>query len=523
MQDTGVLLSAGKTAAVTSNGGTWLLVVSLFASLLTWLFLWYLETTASLITIWMRSETFAYGFVVLPICLYLIWTRRNELKTLEPSPQLSGLVLVAMLGFGWLLGDVGHARVVQQYALVAMVPALVLTVLGWRFAWAMAFPLAFLFLAVPVGEALIPPLMNFTADFTVGALQLSGIPVYREGTFFTIPSGNWSVVEGCSGLRYLMSSVMGGCLFAYLSYTSILRRLAFIGASMIVPVFANGLRAYMIVMIAHLSDMRLALGIDHLIYGWVFFGIVMLLLFWVGSLWHEPESRAQTGVRPAPSTAYALPLPRIVLTCLLAVFTAGIWPVYAAYLDSRSHSVVSTEAPQLGEGRGWVLESKPFTTWQPEYHGADATVFRTYRKQDRIVGVWLFYYASQRPAAELVTTTNVMVRQKHPVWENVGESRHLIRIGADTLDGRTTRLRSPNQRLLVLDWYSIGGRRLTDPYFAKLVFAGRKLLGKPDDGVAVILAAPYEDRPEVAEHTLIEFIQDLLPSIEASIRDAWRA
>ncbi len=109
------------------------------------------------------------------------------------------------------------------------------------------------------------------------------------------------------------------------------------------------------------------------------------------------------------------------------------------------------------------------------------------------------------------------------MWENVGESRHLIRIGADTLDGRTTRLRSPNQRLLVLDWYSIGGRRLTDPYFAKLVFAGRKLLGKPDDGVAVILAAPYEDRPEVAEHTLIEFIQDLLPSIEASIRDAWRA
>ena len=90
------------------------------------------------------------------------------------------------------------------------------------------------------------------------------------------------------------------------------------------------------------------------------------------------------------------------------------------------------------------------------------------------------------------------------------------------MNARTTRLRSPNQRLLVLDWYSIGGRRLTDPYLAKLLFAGRKLLGKPDDGVAVILAAPYDDRPEAAEQTLTEFMQDLLPSIEASIRDAWR-
>jgi EpsI family protein len=138
------------------------------------------------------------------------------------------------------------------------------------------------------------------------------------------------------------------------------------------------------------------------------------------------------------------------------------------------------------------------------------------------VGLWLYHYAKQRPGAELVTTTNVMVRQKHPVWENVGESRFPVKLGADTFLARATRLRSRDQRLLILDWYSIGGHRLTDPYFAKLLFGSRKLLGKPDDGVAIIVAAPYEDRPEAAEQTLTEFIQDLLPSIEASIRDAWR-
>jgi len=404
---------------------------------------------------------------------------------------------------------------------VAMVPAFVVTIFGWRFAWAMAFPLAFLFFAVPTGEALMPPLMNFTADFTVGALQLSGIPVYREGTFFTIPSGNWSVVEGCSGIRYLMSSVIGGCLFAYLSYSSLIRRAVFIVASMIVPIVANGLRAYLIVMIAHLSDMRLALGIDHLIYGWVFFGIIMFLLFWLGSFWREPAADVPSSKGQAASVRMVLPLPGIVLACLLAVATAGAWPLYAGYLDKTSTLRTAPLAPQLDAHQGWSLEPKPLTSWQPDYPGSDVTVFRTYQKTGKTVGVWIVYYSRQRKGAELVTSTNVMVKQKHPVWDNVGETRRVVQIGTDAFSPRATMLRSANQRLMILDWYSIGDRRLTNPYMAKLVFVARKLLGKPDDGAEVVLATSYEDSPEAARQTLMAFSQEMLPYIESSMRDAW--
>src|SRR4029453_4693921 len=126
-------------------------------------------------------------------------------------------------------------------------------------------------------------------DFTVTALRLSGIPVYREGTFFTIPSGNWSVVEGCSGLRYLIASITVGTLYAYLTYQKLWKRGLFFAFSVIVPIISNGMRAYMIVMIAHLSDMKLALGVDHLIYGWGVFGGVILLLFWAGSFWRDDD------------------------------------------------------------------------------------------------------------------------------------------------------------------------------------------------------------------------------------------
>ena len=128
------------------------------------------------------------------------------------------------------------------------------------------FPLLFLFFAVPFGEALVPKLMDWTADFTVAAVKLSGVPVYREGTHFVIPSGQWSVIEACSGIKFLIASLMGGSLYAWLLYRSPGRRLAFIGASIVVPLLANWLRAYTIVMVGHLSNNRLMTNDDHIVF-----------------------------------------------------------------------------------------------------------------------------------------------------------------------------------------------------------------------------------------------------------------
>ena len=136
----------------------------------------------------------------------------------------------------------------------------------------LAFPLAFLFFAVPFGEIFVPTLIDWTADFTVAALRFSGVPVYREGNHFVIPTGRWSVVEACSGVRYLIASLMVGTLYAAIAYRSARRRACFIVAAILVPIVANWLRAYMIVMLGHLSNNRLATGVDHIIYGWMFFG-----------------------------------------------------------------------------------------------------------------------------------------------------------------------------------------------------------------------------------------------------------
>lgn len=471
-------------------------------------------TFLSMAEIWERSETFAHGYLVFPISLWLIWRQRRELAQLTPRPDVRGLLLLAGAGAAWLLADAGSVNVVAQYAFIALLIGTVWTLLGWIFVRAAFFPLMFLFFAVPVGEFLIPPLMEFTADFTVLALQFTGIPVYREGTFFSIPSGDWSVVEGCSGLRYLIASITLGLLYAYLTYRSWTRRLLFTLAAVIVPILANGGRAYMIVMIAHLSDMKLALGVDHYIYGWVFFGLVMLLLFWVGSFWREDDQPQIAAVRRQDDEGAAV---RSMWPLALAVVgVAGLWPAYATWLAARPLPAM----PDLRvEARGDWQPREPFTGWTPHWVGADRQIRQSYTRAGRDAMLELDYYVTQRQGAELINSQNFMIRQKDEVWSNVGEQVVTVDIDGTPRQVRQAKLKSRDgERLLVWQWNRIGERVTVSDHLAKLVLAFDRIRMQRDDGLSVLIATPYDESSvEAATAILARFAADMEPAITAAL------
>ena len=469
-------------------------------------------TFHSMIEVWERSETFAHGYLIFPISAWLIWRQRDELARVQPRPDLRGLILLAVVGAGWMLADAGSVNVVAQYAFIGMLIAAVWALLGRTFVWAAFFPLMFLFFAVPVGEFLIQPLMGVTADFTVAMLQATGIPVYREGMFFSIPSGDWSVVEGCSGLRYLIASVTLGVLYAYLTYRSWKRRLLFSIAAVVVPVFANSGRAYMIVMIAHLSDMKLALGVDHYIYGWAFFGLVMLLLFWIGGFWREDEqatpAQPEHGMSPAARTATRPILP----VAVAALVVAGLWPAYAAWLSARPLPAM----PELQiEAQGGWQPAASFTGWAPHWVGADRQVRQSYSQAGRQVMLELNYYVTQRQDAELINSQNFMIRQKDPDWSNVGERIATVEIGGQPRQVRQAKMRGRNgQRLLVWQWNLIGQRSTVNDHVAKLILALDRVRLQRDDGLSVLIATPYEESErETALATLARFAADMEPAI----------
>lgn len=480
--------------------------------------IFYHETIWSMIALWSRSQTFAHGFVIVPISAWLIWRQRDRLACLLLRPSKAAFLLLAALGAAWLLAQAANVQVVMQYAVMAMIPVAVLAMLGWQVAHAIAFPLAYLLLAVPFGEVFLAPLMDFTASFTVAALQLTGIPVFRENNVFSIPSGNWSVVEACSGLRYVIASLALGTLYAYLNYRSLQRRLMFIAAALILPILANGVRAYLIVMIGHWSDMRLAVGVDHLVYGWVFFGLVCLLLFWIGSFWSEtPLSTAQPTTPSAPQPGRA---------SLAAAAVAGIaislcWPLAAALLlrpasheSTAAHVALTIAAPQPP----WVATGWSNDDWRASHAGTPLTLKRGYRTSNQAVKLQLVWYRWQQKDAELLTSVEA-TDQRFRALEN---GTRVIRLGTAPLRIQQNILQSGATQLLVWRWYRQGDVDTSNPFLVKFLLAKNKLLRLRQDGAEIIVAAPFDDQMAQAQAEILlqQFLDSMLPAIHQGLNHA---
>lgn len=248
------------------------------------------DTTHTMIEAWARSRTYAHGFLVLPATGYMVWCYRDRLRELTPSSHAAGPLLLALLACTWFIGGLTGTLLVQQLAVVAMLPALVLATMGTEVLRVLQFPLGFLGFALPVGTSLEPWLQKVTALFIVIGLDLSGIPQERDGFLISIPSGTWEVAPDCSGLRYLLPGLALGYLYTALMHHTVNRRVSFLFLCALLLIVANGVRAYGIILGDHLG---IAEGTDHRVFSYTVYGVTVLLLGWLGLRWDAGRVREQ--------------------------------------------------------------------------------------------------------------------------------------------------------------------------------------------------------------------------------------
>jgi exosortase A len=513
------------------TGLTWPRTLTALLLLLATVLLLYRETALAMVGIWARSDTFAHGFLVPPIVGWLIWRQRHVLADQVPRPVFWLLAPIAAVAAMWLLGDLVGVNSVTQFALVTLLVLVSVALLGPQISRSMLFPLGFLFFAVPIGEFMLPQLMTWTADFTVTALRASGIPVYRDGLQFVIPSGNWSVVEACSGVRYLIASLTVGTLFAYLNYRSMRKRVVFVGVSILVPIVANWLRAYLIVLLGHLSDNRLAAGVDHLIYGWVFFGVVMVIMFVIGARWADAEPPAAavstTLLRPMPAAGATANADRpwamaAALALLVLLPHLLLWS-----LDRAQDRTVPRLATLSALADGWRPSAEPVADWRPAFKDPSAEMQAGYASPGGAVGVYVGYYRQQDYQRKLVSSSNKLVEAKGR-WTQVERGSRRLQIADESLTLRTARLRVSRglgqidaPSLLVWQVYWVGGRLTASDTRAKVVGALARLFGQGDDAAVILLYTP-EDAPGRADDRLDAFARAHLGAVQQQL-EATRA
>ena len=498
----------------------WTLAAALFALGIAVLVVAYHATVASFVDVWRGSGTYTHCFFVLPIAAALIWRRRHALAQVTPRPFLPGLLAILAVGFLWLIAQAAGVLFYEQLAFALLIPALVLTLFGVQVARTITFPLAFILFAVPFGEAFHPALMSYTARATVLGLRLTGIPVAVEGLYITTPTGNWQVVEACSGLRFLISMFTLGTLFAYLHFHQSRTRFLFGLLSLVVPVFANGLRAYVMVLTGYLSRRDIGAGFDHFAIGWTVFAIVMAIFFYIGSRWREAPMAKAAPVPETASPAGGDGSPRGVVVAAAVAFGLALAPAgFAAWAHSESDTGRLTLRSLRAES-GWNVVRTPPSSWAPSFQGTEAQNRTVYEKNGALVDYYLGFYRNQTQGRELINFGNVIVPRGDARWRIVAERDTTLGARGTTLPIHETLVRSPSLRYVVWHWYWLPDEFTTSRTRAKLLQARARLLLRRDHASVVILSSPYAGDPSRARARLTDFIEAEFPSIQDAIREA---
>lgn len=354
---------------------------------------------------WWNSSTYTHILVVPAIVCWLVWARAPQLARLSPRPWWPGLVIFAGAALLWLLGQFAGFSTASQAGAVAMLIAAVLAMLGPKVGAGLAFPLAYMAFLVPFGDELVPALQLVTAKLTIALVGISGLQAAIDGVFIQTSAGLFEVAEACSGVKFLIAMASFGVLVAGVCFRSWTRRAAFMALAIVLPILANGVRAWATVYVAQYVGAEKATGFDHLIYGWIFFAMVMALT--LGLAWKFFDRAADDPMIDAEAIEQSPLLTRLerwtmAPTAALAVLSGLAvlvlaWAVAADRLRAPLPAQVALPAVS-----GWQrVPYAPRVWWEPRANGAERRLLGRYRDSaGRQVDVFLAVYASQDEGKE---------------------------------------------------------------------------------------------------------------------------
>lgn len=439
-----------------------------------------------MLVIWWTSSTYGHCLFIPFLIGWMVSVRRDVLVRITPRVWGWGLGWLAGGSLFWLLGDAAGVGMVRHVALVIMMQGLVAALLGAQVVRALLFPLFFAFFMVPFGAEIVPPLQLVTARMAVGMLDLAGIPAHLDGIFITTSGGYFEVAEACSGAKFVIAMTAYGALVCHVCFRSWLRRVLFLAGALLLSILANGVRAFATIAVAQATSVDAAVGFDHVVYGWLFFALVMTVVM-AGAWPFFDRSPADPFLDPADFVPVAGDMGRdvrgyaaLAFACLL------IGPGWS--MAGAAGNAARLPAPAVPVVAGWTRTLAPMAhPWEPRFAGASHKIQARYRNaRGQVVDLVIATFAAQSEGAELIGFGQGAVDNAHEwVWSAPA---------LDLRGGQGARITAPGPVVRdVVSHYRVGKLLSGRAGEVKLATMTARLMMRDQRAAAVLISA--EDRP----------------------------
>ena len=458
---------------------------------------------ADMAAIWWNSSTFNHCLLIIPILWWLVDQRKAELAKLEPRPWALPLLWIAVAAFGWLLGDAGGVALARHAGLMMLLQGSVALLLGPAVTRGLLFPLFYMAFLVPFGEEFVPALQTVTAEMCMWLLAVTGIPAHIDGIYIATPTALFRVAEACSGVKFLVAMVALGALVANLCFKSWPRRIVFMAASVVIPIIANGLRAFATIYIAHHGNLDFAASFDHVVFGWVFFGIVIALVMLAG--WPFFDRAADAQAIDADRIRQVAGLSMKPFAAVAALAAIVLLPLgWSAYIAKRASPVPARIV--LPEVQGWTrIDYRPAYPWKPHFAKASHRLIGRYRDvRGQEVDLSVAVYDRQSEGRELVGFGQGAAGGTSD-WSwiencDAPAGARCERIGTKSQQHRE-----------VISFYRVNGITSGSGASIKLATLKAKLLGGNQQAVAILVSAEQKGRenPRPAIDSFLYSIRDI--------------
>jgi exosortase B len=245
----------------------------------------YIPTLMSLFDGPWQTEQEGHGPLIIVASIWLVWQARGRLKSTEisPAPILGWTTLLFGLALMFLARTQG-VLTVEVLSILPVIAGCVLLSAGWPVLRVLAFPIGFLFFAVPMPDWLIDaatvPLKVFISDLVTRILYATGYPIAQNGVMIMIGSYQLLVKDACSGMNSIFALSAIGVFYAYaFRWDQKIRSLLLLIAIVPITIVANFIRVLTLVLIAYYGGVDLLEGTLHDLTGIGLFIVAVILLF----------------------------------------------------------------------------------------------------------------------------------------------------------------------------------------------------------------------------------------------------